>query len=128
MRLQLLQLRNGLRLPSVAHEHVKTGSVKEEVRLCHRIMVPCDIDSLINLVAHHNYHSLNIPSSIPLNKFENISHQFDCPDLPAGNLQQRHSTFSPSTATEIGAEFEVDFMGRWTGPDSRPASTVGKHL
>ena len=87
----------------------------------------CDLDTLLHLVAHYNYHSLNVPSSITPQQIRKFF-PYDCPDCPAGNLQQRHSTFSPSTATEIGEEFEVDFKGRWTGSDGRPAPTFGKHL
>ena len=106
---------------------IKTRTVEEEVRLWHRIMGHCDLDTLISLVSYYNYHALNLPSAITPKQIRKFF-PFDCPDCPAGNLQQRHSTFSPSTAIEVGDEFEVDFKGRWTGSDGRPAPTFGKHL
>ena len=88
----------------------KIRSPAEDVSLWHRIMGHCDLDTLLHLVAHYNYHSLNVPSTITPQRIRKYV-PYDCSYCPAGNLQQRHSTFTPSTATEIGEEFEVDFKG-----------------
>ena len=45
-----------------------------------------------------------------------------------GNLQRRHSQYSDSASSPIGSEFEVDFKGKWTDADGRPAPTFKKEL
>jgi hypothetical protein len=91
---------------------VKTRTPAEEVSLWHRIMGHCDLDTLITLTRHYNYHNINFPQHITPGQMRKYF-PYDCPDCPAGNLQQRHAEYSPPSETStVGTEFEVDFKGR----------------
>jgi hypothetical protein len=52
----------------------------------------------------------------------------ECPDCPAGNLQQRHPAYTPPSADNIGTEFELDYKGKWTDANGRPCPTFRKEL
>ena len=51
-----------------------------------------------------------------------------CPDYPSGNLQRRFSMFTLVSSSDIGAEWELDYKGPWTGPDGKRAPTYRKEL
>ena len=45
-----------------------------------------------------------------------------------GNLKQRPPIYSDTSSLAIGSKFEVDYKGKWTDSDGRPAPTFKKEL
>ena len=103
----------------------QTKAIAEEVDLWHRILGNCHaatMSSLAEPVKVTNFPSHLTPSIIRKH------FPFSYPDCPMGNLQGRSSHYSDTSSTSISSEFEVDFKGKWTDSDGRPAPTFKKEL
>ena len=95
-----------------ATAQIKT--IAEEVDLWHRIL-----GHMMSSLAESGkvtYFPSHLTPSIIRKHFP-----ISCPDCPMGNLQRRPSHYSDTTSTSVGSEFEVDYKGKWTDADGRPA-------